>query len=149
MKTVYYYSCILCLFLLFWSQFMLSWVNFDFNLQVVKFCKRITKSITHCYIVTVLQVSFVKKFIKKVNPYVFIFSFTSPLLRFLIAILNVKQNYIHTFIWKFSLKRHLHPSYELQISLNQQRCALNAVSILDGISWVTGSISNIQHSGLS
>ena len=84
----------------------------------------ITKPNTHYYIVSVLQVSSVKKFIKNVNPHVVNFFFHLSFTAFLVSIWDVKRNYIHTFSWKSLLKRHFFPSYELHISLTQHRCAL-------------------------
>ena len=109
----------------------------------------ITKPNTHYYIVSVLQVSSVKKFIKNVTPHVvnlfFYLSFTAS---FSIN-LNVNRNYIHTFPWKSLLKRHFFPSYELHILLTRDRCALTLLSMLDWISGVTGLISYIHHPGVS
>ena len=79
-----------------------------------------TKPNTHYCIVSVLQVSSVKKFIKNVNPHVVNFFFHLSFTAFLVSIWDVKRNYIHTFSWK-SL---FFPSYKLHISLDHQSCAL-------------------------
>ena len=76
------------------------------------------------YIVSVLQVSSVKKFIKNVTPHVVNLFFYLSFTAFFSINLNVKRNYIHTFSWTSLLKSHFFPSYELHISLTQDRCAL-------------------------
>ena len=103
---------------------MFSWISCDFVLEIVKCYKAITKTNMQFYIVTILQVSSAKKFIKNINPYVVKIPFTSPLMFFLVSIWDFNWNYIHTFIWKSLLKRHFSSSYELQISLTQHMCAL-------------------------
>ena len=73
-------------------------LNCDFVLQIVKCYKMIMKTNKHCYVVTILQVSPVKKFIKNVNPYAVSLFFYLSFNVFFSINLDVKQNHIHTLI---------------------------------------------------
>ena len=106
------------------------WMNYNFVLWIVECWLQ-----NRIRIITLFQVSSVKKFIKNVNPHVANFFFHLSFTAFLASIWDVKRNYIHTFSWKSLLKSHFFPPISCIFHWISIVVQLPVVSILD---WISG-----------